>query len=415
VLRSRAASLVGVLVAGMGVGVTTAGPVDGAMAATAARDFFCHGQRATIVGHLGGEVLNGTPGDDVMVARGGDDLIWAGSGDDVVCGGPGKDDIHGGPGDDLLLGQGDQFAVVDAGDGTAETLVTGDTISPGPGRDRVVGGYDPRQARANVTALPDRVAYSKATGPIVARLGEPGGVGIVTGQGRDRIAGQPVQGISGSKYDDLLIGSSARDRISGNAGEDVLRGRGGDDEILDSANMRGPDADADVLAGGAGDDAVSSRFGVDQVSGGSGDDQISAAPQCHTIYPGAGQDHLLVSIYESFGTPTEFTFDAGQGRIRLGSGAQACGSFGAFDRYTLAGGAARVTFLGTEGADVLDAWLDGAGLTAHLFGGDDVASGTKHDDVFFAGAGTDTVDAGDGDDVCVDTEVATSCESSTAP
>ena len=238
---------------------------------------------------------------------------------------------------------------------------------------------------------------------------------MVTGQGHDLIDGQPVQGISGSHFDDRLIGSSASDKLFGEAGRDVLRGRGGDDEVSDGVSGPAKNADADVLTGGAGDDVVSSRFGVDHVNGGPGDDQISAAPQCHTIYPGAGEDWLLVDTYESFGTPTEFTFDAGQGRIKLSPGAQACGAFGAFDRYTLSGGTARVTFLGTEGADVLDTSFDGAGITAYLYGGDDVASGTWHDDLFFAGAGSDTVDALDGQDVCVDTELATGCEASAYP
>ena len=86
-----------------------------------------------------------------------------------------------------------------------------------------------------------------------------------------------------------------------------------------------------------------------------------------------------------------------------------------FDRYTLSGGTACVTFLGTEGADVLDTSFDGAGITAYPYGGDDVASGTWHDDLFFAGAGSDTVDALDGQDVCVDTELATGCEASAIP
>jgi hypothetical protein len=76
---------------------------------------------------------------------------------------------------------------------------------------------------------------------------------------------------------------------------------------------------------------------------------------------------------------------------------------------------AHVTFLETEGPDVLLASPCTGGVTAYLWGDDDIAHGTEGDDLFFAGAGMDTVDAAFGDDVCVDTEVPTGCKSTTAP
>lgn len=83
----------------------------------------CHGQKATLVGKAGKDVLKGTKRADVIVAHDGDDTIKALSGDDLVCAGKGKDMVLGGPGKDFLFGQGGA-----------------DTLRGGPGKDKLLGG-----------------------------------------------------------------------------------------------------------------------------------------------------------------------------------------------------------------------------------------------------------------------------------
>ena len=51
----------------------------------------CKGQKATIVGTEGDDVLGGKGGSDVIVAKGGNDQIFSGEGDDMVCAGDGDD------------------------------------------------------------------------------------------------------------------------------------------------------------------------------------------------------------------------------------------------------------------------------------------------------------------------------------
>jgi Ca2+-binding RTX toxin-like protein len=346
----RLLALVSVLAVSTGLGAATGSPAEAGGPARAS--YTCDGLAATIVGHPRSEVLKGTPGDDVIVARGGDDVVWAGAGDDVVCGDGGRDGLYGGPGDDVLLGGRDQYSVTACGDCVPQPQVTGDHLVPGPGRDRLVGGYDPRQATTDA-AYPDTVDYSKATGPVVVRLAAPGDVGVATGQGRDRIAGQPSMAVVGSVYDDRLVGSSGIEWLIGRAGADVIRGQEGDDYLLDRGTRSA--VDTELLSAGPGDDRVEARGGVTTILLGSGDDSLLVAPRCVTAVPGAGVDRLTLSNTRITGPQLSFTFDAGAGRLHRPTGAPACGAFGPFESYVLEGGSAQVGFLGTEGPDVLEA------------------------------------------------------------
>ena len=51
----------------------------------------CFGQRATLVGTRGHDVIVGTPRRDVIVARAGNDVVRSRGGADRICGGPGDD------------------------------------------------------------------------------------------------------------------------------------------------------------------------------------------------------------------------------------------------------------------------------------------------------------------------------------
>ena len=57
----------------------------------------CLGEKATIVGTEGDDLIAGTSKNDVIVALGGNDVVSAHDGDDLVCGGDGNDRID--PGD----------------------------------------------------------------------------------------------------------------------------------------------------------------------------------------------------------------------------------------------------------------------------------------------------------------------------
>ena len=76
----------------------------------------CGGQRATLVGTAGDDVLLGTPGDDVIHGMRGNDHIDGLGGNDIICGGDGKDFLRGGRGADRLFGEADKDILGGGGD-----------------------------------------------------------------------------------------------------------------------------------------------------------------------------------------------------------------------------------------------------------------------------------------------------------
>lgn len=152
----------------------------------------CAGERATIVGTAGSDILVGTPGRDVIQGLGGDDQIVGLGGNDLICGGPGNDRLVGGAGNDRLLG-GDGRDVLQGGAGS-DLLIGGrnrDRLSGGAGPDRLRGGAGPDILRGN-------------RGNDVLRGGH--GPDYVFGnQGRDTLSGGPKS--------DRCVGGTGADRI----------------------------------------------------------------------------------------------------------------------------------------------------------------------------------------------------------
>jgi Ca2+-binding RTX toxin-like protein len=183
----------------------------------------CFGERATIVGTPGDDVLRGTRQADVIVGRAGDDTIRGKGRGDLICGGGGNDSVFGGGGSDMTLGG--------AGDDGFFGQGGVDSAVPGPGDDFVDGG----------PGAEDEVNYLNASGPITGDLG----AGVIGGHGNDQVVN--VEWLIGGPFDDLLTGTEGNDALFGADGNDWLEALGGDD----------------FLAGGAGDDAIDGGTGSD--------------------------------------------------------------------------------------------------------------------------------------------------------
>ena len=169
----------------------------------------CMGEKATIVGTEGDDLIAGTSKDDVIVSLAGNDVISAHDGDDLVCAGDGNDRIDGGDGffDGIDGGAGDDW--IDGGDAAFAFAIYDD--SPGP-------------VSANLVAK------------------------TVTGDGTDTLAN--VNSLIGSPYDDILKGDDRLNLIVGGDGNDRIYAGGF----------------ADLLSGDAGDDYVDGGPGRDDVS-----------------------------------------------------------------------------------------------------------------------------------------------------
>ncbi len=125
---------------------------------------------------------SGTPGDDVLIGTAGADYLDAGGGNDQVSGLAG---------DDILVG--------------------------GSGADRLDGGIGI-----------DRSSYTGSSAAVKVDLTDGNGYG---GDAEGDIL-LSIETVSGSGFNDLLIGSAAADTLYGNAGDDTLSGRDGDDVLL---------------------------------------------------------------------------------------------------------------------------------------------------------------------------------------
>lgn len=311
-----------------------------------------------LLGNWAANLILGDGGDDILQGRMGDDTLIGGLGNDILVGGAGADSLVGGAGlhdraqytdaeagvlaDLADAGRNSGYAAGDiyleiedlygsfhgdslCGNDTANMIwgdagndllwgragsdfLSGgggdDTLNGGAGADTLVGG----------SGLHDRADYSDAAEGVRADLlNAAANSGDAAG---DRYV--DVEDISGSLFDDRLLGNWANNVIWGNAGADIMQGRGGNDTLIGGLGN-------DVLVGGAGADSLvggdglhdraqytDANFGVrvdlidasantgyaagdifveiEDIYGSFYDDQLSGDAQNNTLWGDAGND-----------------------------------------------------------------------------------------------------------------------------
>jgi Ca2+-binding RTX toxin-like protein len=200
------------------------------------------------------------------------------SGDDdinTIYGADGEDILSGKGGDDTLLGE----------DGS-------DTLRGGEGDDTLDGGDD---------AGIDVADYLDATASISVDLNTQGEKDIGAGQGKDTFIS--IEGVSGGKHSDELIGTEDDNYLFGNGGADTIEGRGGDD-LID-----GGEGDDDVVSYiNAGDktvvdlsnsleqdtrsDGYDTIVDVEHIIGSSHNDTLTGSDKSNSLLGGDGDDTL---------------------------------------------------------------------------------------------------------------------------
>ncbi len=340
----------------------------------------CLGVRATIIGTAGADVIRGTAGDDVIVGLGGNDILKGLGGDDDICGGPGNDRLVGGAGgfDRLSGGPGNDTLLGGAGS---------DFFLGGSGNDVLNGGG----------AYDDEASFEHSPSAVTADLT----AGTATGEGNDTLIG--VENLTGSPYDDVLVGDANRnvlagrdgdDTISAGAGYDLLVGGSGDDSLdggseTDEAGFwdaPGP-VTANLTAGTATGDGNDSLTDIESLSGSLYDDTLIGDAEKNWFYPwggddtvdgGAGEDMVVYWV-----APGPVTVDlsagtaSGEGNDTLANIEDVFGSY--YDDH----------LTGDAGPNYL----------AGLYGDDNIAGGAG-DDTLYGDDGTDTLDGGAGTDFC---------------
>jgi Ca2+-binding RTX toxin-like protein len=203
-------------------------------------------QDDNIVGNAQANVLTGNAGDDDLDGGVGDDVLDGGAGEDDLVGGNDNDTFHGGTDNDTMTGGAGSDTYVY---GAATINHSTDTIV----EQNNTGDVDALDfTNFHVRAVVD---ISDSSFQIVSL----GWVHI------DLNAGDVIENVYGSAYNDIIVGNSQGNVIEGNGGNDNIAGGDGADELSGGIG-------ADTLNGGNHDDTLYGGSGVDSLTGGGGTD-----------------------------------------------------------------------------------------------------------------------------------------------
>jgi len=244
-----------------------------------------------MVGTANADNIGGGPSGDAIWGREGNDRIASGEGDDVVFGEGGDDVLIGGPGSDAMDGgDGDDVAVFTPG-------LVRYTVSVNRGVVTVVSseGTDTLNNVERLRFGDLELAVANLTG--VAQIGTnadnslTGGAGddiLVGGRGIDFLIGG--DGVDTADYSGAAAGVTAQL----NTGQASNDGDGGADTFTSIENLTGSafndvllgDGGSNVLRGGAGYDVLIGLAGNDVIHGGAG--------AANELYGGEGDDRYVV-------------------------------------------------------------------------------------------------------------------------
>ena len=285
------------------------------------------------------DILVGTPGRDKLDGFGGNDDLDGGEDNDILEGGGGSDRLRGGPGQD-----------------TASYRYSYEGVEVRLHDDVARGGH----AEGDTFIGRQTIEYVDAEGS-TQELEVP-----------------DIEHLTGSEYNDILVGTYDINRLEGHGGSDRLNGGGGND----------------VLDGGAGNDWLMGGAGGDILTGGAGEDfalywysDAGVTVRLHTVLTQGGKSgHAEGDTY--IGTETVEYTDAEGNTLTLTVP----------DIEHLVGSGYNDILAG----DGRDNWLDGSGGDDRLYGGpdggDDVLAGGEGDDSLYGGKGNDTLEGGPGND-----------------
>ena len=366
--------------------------------------------------------LQGNAGNDVLTAAGGDDTLSGGSGDDTLMGGTGADIIDGGEGRDLLLYTADTDGVtVDlvhgtgvGGEAQGDVLSGIEDVTGGSGNDLLIGtavanrlegglGDDTLEGGAGGDSLiggdgKDTASYAGATSGVVASLvDQTANVGDAAGD-----VYSSLENLTGSAYDDVLIGDAGvnvlqggagNDTLTGGAGADVLSGGDGVDWALYGASSNAVNVNLTTGLGLGGDAEGDKLSGIENIQGTVGDDVLMGSSVSNTLLGGQGSDLIE-------GRAGADLLDGGEGNDtasyeHAGSSVAASltlqsGSLGD------AAGDVLLNFENLTGSAYADLLTGNAGANALQGGdGDDTLQGMAGSDTLSGGAGSDTASYAD--------------------
>ncbi|NJC41309.1 serralysin [Brevundimonas alba] len=373
----------------------------------------------TVSGSSGANTLAAAAGSAFAVVfdgRGGDDVLTGANGSDSLTGGEGDDTLRGGAGSDQLIGGNG----VDTGDyrgaagGVTANLTLGSASNDGDGATDVLsalenlfgsafndvltgdGGDNVFRGGAGVDVLNggagiDTVDYSGAAGAVNAQLNANRSTNDGDG-GTDTFTG--VENLTGSAFNDTLIGDGGANVLRGGLGSDTLLGLVGNDVLWGGSGA------LNALQGGLGDDTYVLEA-ADSVfeAAGEGTDTVDARIATYVLANNV--ENLIFGGVGNFtGTGNAaanvMTGGAGDDVLRGRGGADVMNGGAGTDTadYTLAAAATVIRL------DLQRATNDGDGAT-DTFTSVENAIGSNYNDVIYGDANANVIQGGIGSDVLV--------------
>ena len=312
------------------------------------------------------ESIEGTAHNDVLVGDGEVNYLFGGGGDDVLAGGAGADMLMGGAG--------------------ANTASYGTMSVAGPTRI----GADFRDPTFGIGS-----SFVNINGVYVhlSKTTQDTNNGDASGD-----VFSNIEHVTGSQFNDLLIGDEDDNILTGGAGADDLVGGLGHDTLIGGAGndfLRGNDGN-DILTGNAGDDILGGWAGEDTLDGGAGDDLLSGGAGDDILKGGTGdEDKVLIRYTVNMADLTIFVLETAGWTTSDGG---VSWSFSATDAANGVGYGRIWTDLDGDGVGGSDPTTPDAddeydyilGVEQFEFRtsfGDDHLRGGVHADVFFGGSG----------------------------
>ncbi|WP_223275015.1 calcium-binding protein, partial [Tateyamaria sp. syn59] len=250
-----------------------------------------------ISGGVGNDRLFGDAGNDVLDGGDGNDLFLGGTGNDIQIGGNGNDFFFGGAGLDIHIG-GNGFDIVSyrdatsavtlnmkapnagAGDADGDSFFDIEVIEGSDFNDNFIGDSQDTIFRSGAGADTvdggagiDTADYVRSDEGVEIDLRET----IQSGGDAQGDVLLNIENVSGSNFDDEILGDAQDNRLRGRDGNDRLNGRAGNDTLEGGAGR-------DTITGGEGDDTILGDEGDDIVAGNTGEDVIDL---------GAGNDRAV--------------------------------------------------------------------------------------------------------------------------
>jgi len=365
------------------------------------------------------ENLTGSGSNDILIGSSVANILIGGAGDDKLVGGNGADTLDGGTGTDTASYQYETGAVTVSltsntglANGYTDTLVSIENLIGGAGNDTFTGAAGIQANAFDGLGGTDTVSYSPSTAGVVATLDPtlllpPNSLPQTNDAAGDTFTN--IENLTGSGFDDTLIGNNIANVLTGGVGNDTLEGLGG----------------ADSFVGGTGTDTVSyanSALGVvsslttvftagplpvtltndavgdtfssieNMIGTGSADTLIGEAG--NNVIDGGGGDDILEGMDGAdtlIGGNNGVTGDTASYAHAAGYVLASLTTLAGFANQGQASGDTYVGIENLTGSDFGDTLIGNSGINILTGGaGDDVLEGLSGADQLIGGAGTNT-------------------------